>query len=211
MSRVLLELAYLPTVSHFAVMKSHNVVVLEQCEHYSKGSYRNRCHIAGSQGPLRLTVPLRKGKNRQQPIREVRIAYDEPWQPRHWQAIQSAYGKSPYFLHYSDVLEPFFKEKRFDFLWDLNFELLELLLSLLRLNCQLEFSHQYEVVPSTGILDFRNAILPDHPLPDLLQPLRRYSQVFEDRLGFTPNLSVIDLLFCMGPAAKDYLSAAKPA
>ncbi|MEY3368250.1 MAG: hypothetical protein RI973_1405 [Bacteroidota bacterium] len=211
MSGVLLELAYLPPVSHFALMEAHPIVMLEQYEHYSKGSYRNRCHIAGSQGPLRLTVPLRKGKNRQQPIREVGIAYDEPWQSRHWQAIRSAYGKSPYFLHYSDVLEPFFKEKRFDFLWDLNSELLKLLLGLLRLNFQLEFSHQYEVVASPGILDFRNAILPDQPLPDALPPLRPYSQVFEDRLGFTPNLSVIDLLFCMGPASRDYLSAARQA
>lgn len=210
MTRILLELAYLPTISHFALMATHSCTVLEQCEHYSKGSFRNRCYIAGAQGPLRLTVPLRKGKNRQQSIREVRISYDEPWRARHWQAIRSAYGKSPFFLHYSDALEPFFKDRKCDFLWDWNYGLLELLIGLLRLDCSLELSSQYDAEAPSGILDLRNRILPDQPLPDGIPPLNRYSQVFEDRLGFTPNLSVIDLLFCAGPASSKYLSIPKP-
>ncbi len=203
MKHILLELQYLPPVQYFSRLASYPVVYLEQHEHYAKGSYRNRCHIAGVNGVQRLSIPLRKGKNQQQSIREVQISYDEHWPSHHWHAIRSAYGNSPYFVHYADALEPVLKKKK-EFLWDLNLELLQLMMKLIGLKTELRLTESYQAEPD-GILDFREKIHPKRPAPDPSFRPVSYPQVFEDRHGFLPNLSVLDLLFCAGPASGNVL------
>ena len=88
-------LYYLPPVSWCAAAWNSEAIVVEACENYQKGSLRNRCFIAGPNGVQRLSIPLEKGKHRQMPIRDVRIAYDEPWQRQHWRSISTAYGNAP--------------------------------------------------------------------------------------------------------------------
>jgi len=196
---ILLETQYLPPIQYFTKLTSGEPVYIEQWEHYQKGTYRNRCHIAAANGLTRLTIPLIKGKNEQQAIREVRIAYFEPWQRQHWQSIRSAYGNSPFFEFYADALQPFY-EKPFPFLFDFNLELLQTLLKLLRMDVKLQLTDAYvEVVPPDWT-DLRNAI---HPKPHLQKPdphftPKPYHQVFEDRYAFLPNLSMLDGLFCLG-------------
>lgn len=196
---ILLETQYLPPIQYFTKLASGEPVYIEQWEHYQKGTYRNRCHIAAANGLTRLTIPLIKGKNEQQAIREVRIAYFEPWQRQHWQSIRSAYGNSPFFEFYADALQPFY-EKPFPFLFDFNLELLQTLLKLLRMDVKLQLTDAYvEVVPPDWT-DLRNAI---HPKPHLQKPdphftPKPYHQVFEDRYAFLPNLSMLDGLFCLG-------------
>ncbi len=196
---ILLETQYLPPIQYFTKLTSGEPVYIEQWEHYQKGTYRNRCHIAAANGLTRLTIPLIKGKNEQQAIREVRIAYFEPWQRQHWQSIRSAYGNSPFFEFYADALQPFY-EKPFPFLFDFNLELLQTLLKLLRMDVKLQLTDAYvDPVPSDWT-DLRNAI---HPKPHLQKPdphftPKPYHQVFEDRYAFLPNLSMLDGLFCLG-------------
>jgi WbqC-like protein family len=189
----LMTLGYLPPVRWFIELAKHDTVVLEQHEHYVKGSYRNRCVIAAVNGPHRLTIPLRKGKNQQQPIREVRIAYDEPWQAQHWRAICSAYGNSPFFEHYGDVFKPYFWDKKYEFLWDLNFDLLMVCVKILRLKTTINLSEKYEAIP-VNQFDKRKEIELQEPENQAF----RYPQVFEDRLGFLGNMSILDLIFCAG-------------
>jgi hypothetical protein len=196
---ILLEIQYLPPIQYFTKLSSGEPVYIEQWEHYQKGTYRNRCHIAAANGLTRLTIPLIKGKNEQQAIREVRIAYYEPWQRQHWQSIRSAYGNSPFFEFYADVLQPFY-EKPFPFLFDFNLELLQTLLKLLRMDVTLQLTDAYVDVAPDGWTDLRNAI---HPKPHLQKPdpdftPKSYHQVFEDRYAFLPNLSMLDGLFCLG-------------
>ncbi len=203
---VLLEMQYLPPVQYFAKLAGTTPVFIEQHEHYQKGSYRNRCHIAAANGLTRLTIPLIKGKNEQQAIRDVRIAYYEPWQRQHWQSIRSAYGSAPFYEFYADSLQPFY-EKPFPFLFDFNLELLHTLLKLLRMNPLPQLTENYIDANSPDWMDLRNAIHPklhlERPDPDFSpQP---YHQVFEDRYAFLPNLSVVDALFCLGPAVVEML------
>lgn len=194
---VLLPLYYFPPVSWFIALAAHPVACLEQQEHYVKGTYRNRCHIASVSGVQRLTIPLRKGKNQQQPIREVRIAYDEPWQKQHWRSIGSAYGNSPFFEHYEDMLRPFFTDNKYELLWDWNYDLLLLTMSILKIKTEVRLTEKYAVQPDE-IMDFRSNFNPKKLSNDIdYQPLR-YAQVFEDRLGFLPDMSVLDLIFCAG-------------
>lgn len=195
---ILLEIQYLPPVQYFTLLAMYPAVCLEQNEHYVKGSYRNRCHIAAVNGVQRLSIPLRKGKNRQQPIRDVGIAYDEPWRAQHWQAIRTAYGNSPFFEYYEDALRPFYTGKKYDFLWDWNYDLLMLMVKSFRLQTEIRLSEKYETAP-VGIVDARNMISPKNEGVDF-HPVY-YPQVFEDRHGFLANLSGLDLLFCTGPEA----------
>jgi hypothetical protein len=119
----LLYSAYFPPLSWFSILWQQDHIIIEAAENYQKGSFRNRCHIAGPNGMQRLSVPLEKGKHQKTPIREVRISYTEPWQRLHWRAIKTAYGNAPFFEHYETELAVFF-EKKYPFLFDLNQEIL---------------------------------------------------------------------------------------
>ncbi len=201
---VLLELFYWPPVSWLALAWNTDVLWLEACEHYQKGSYRNRCYIAGSNGIQRLSVPLQKGKNHQMPIRDVRIAYDMPWQRLQWRTIQTTYGRAPFFAFFADEVALFFGRK-YTFLFDLNLEVLDFLLKKMRWPGEVRLTEHYhplgeEPIAKEGVWDARGRIAPEMPAP---VPLARYPQVFEDRLGFLPDLSALDLLFCRGPHAFD--------
>ncbi len=197
---ILLELAYLPPVQYFSKWLLHRRVCIEQHEHYQKGSYRNRCHIAGPNGVLRLSVPLQQGKNQRQAIRQVAIAYREPWQRRHWHGIQTAYGNSPFFEFYADALRPFY-ERRYARLFDFNLALLETCLKLCGLPAGFELSREYAPAPAGEVLDFRGAIHAKgrHSAPDPHFRAAPYPQVFQEKHDFLPNLSILDLLFCSGP------------
>ncbi len=199
---ILLELQYWPPVQYFTKFILYPQVQLEQREHYRKGSYRNRCCIASANGLLRLSVPLMKGKNEQQPIREVRIAGREDWQYQHWKSIRTAYNRSPFFEHYSDTIKPLF-QKKYDLLFDLNQEILQTMLSILSIRAEPVLTKTYDAMPAEGIVDFRNGISPkvQYALADPHFDARPYPQVFEEKHGFFPNLSILDLLFCCGPQA----------
>lgn len=205
MSQPLLPLLYFPPVAWLALLWRSEQVTLEACENYQKGSLRNRCYVAGPNGVQRLSIPLETGKHQQKPVREVRIAYDEPWQRQHWRSICTAYGNAPFFEHYADELQPFF-EKRFPFLFDFNLEILYFLLRKFGWSSPLSLSVQY-MLPSQlpeGI-DFRPAFSGDAgDVPPWFQPVR-YPQVFTERHGFLANLSALDLLFCCGKQTSDVL------
>ena len=200
---ILLELQYLPPVQYFTKFLKYDFVIIEQHEHYTKGSYRNRCHIAGANGILRLSIPLQKGKNEQLPIQEVAIAYNQHWQSHHWASIRSAYGNAPFFDHYAIYLEPFFKNKNHPFLFQFNSALLECILSLLQITTTICYTTEYKKDLAENVLDFRGGIHPkkhsqqtDYHFLD-----KPYPQIFIEKNDFLPNLSILDLLFCTGPQA----------
>lgn len=206
---ILLELQYLSPIQYFAKMVQYGEVWIEQWEHYCKGSYRNRCHIATANGLMRLSIPLEKGKNEQMPIREVRIAYDEPWQRQHWSGIRSAYGRAPFFDFYAEELAPLF-EKEWKYLFDFNWTLLETLVDVTALSVDLKLTDSYEETPPARVLDFRNSIFPKkhRQKEDTHYAAPKYRQLFEERHGFMANLSILDLLFCTGPQTLLYLESA---
>lgn len=202
----LLSTSYLPPVSWCAAVWNSEEVYIEACENYQKGSPRNRCHIAGPNGVQRLSIPLLKGKHQQTPVREVRIAYDEPWQRQHWRTIKTAYGNAPFFEHYADEIAPFY-ERRYEFLFDYNLDLLTFILKK-KLGWKGSFVLTQEWLPSEkwkSATDLREAFSGEQgEWPDWFSPTR-YPQVFEERQGFLPNLSVLDLLFCCGKMGGEVL------
>lgn len=202
--KICIELQYLPPVSAFCCMAGASAVWIEACEHYQKGSYRNRCEIAGPNGLLRLSVPLLKGKHEGMPIQEVQAAYHENWPRQHWQSIKTAYGSSPFFIHYADDIREVLLS-RHEHLWDINLALLRVVFRLLGWHKTLPIvlTDVYSIEAPANAIDCRGLIKPGQSAITL----KPYVQVFADKHGFLPNLSILDLLFCLGPSASDYLQA----
>ena len=200
----ILPLAYLGNIQYFSkLVAGHAVIDLH--EHYVKQSCRNRCEILGANGPISLTVNVVKCSGVKQPVRDVRIDYSKRWQHLHWTSLVSAYRASPFFDHYAGRLAPFY-ERRWEFLADYNLELLRLLLDALRCDVTLRFTERY-AEPGPGDRDFRLALSskPRLARPDPAFVPEPDYQVFSGKMDFVPNLSVVDLLCCEGPAALDVI------
>ncbi|MCB0542572.1 MAG: WbqC family protein [Saprospiraceae bacterium] len=189
----LFPLYYLPPVSWCAAVWKYRQIELEACEHYQKGSLRNRCYIAGPNGIQRLSIPLEKGKHQQMPVRDVRIADTDPWQRQHWRSIVTAYGSAPFFEHYVDGIAPFY-EKKYSFLFDFNLKLLEYLFQQ-KIGWKGAFQLSAQYAPEKMTAPAATSI--------------RYPQVFEERHGFIPDLSVLDLFFCCGNRSAQALADAE--
>jgi len=195
MENICLTSAYLAPVEYYSAMAKADTVFLEHCEFYEKQSYRNRCNIAGANGQLALTIPVEKSKGSRMLTRDVRISEHNDWQLQHWRSIESAYNSTPFFEYYKDDLIPFY-EKNWTFLWDFNTEIQTKLLELLDLQIDIQLTKEYKVDFDENVQDVRNTI---HPKKETeVGSFKTYYQVFEQRFGFIPNLSSIDLLFNMG-------------
>ena len=195
----------MPPVQYFTKLFAYDCLLLEAQENYTKGSYRNRCHIAAVNGIQALSIPLRKGKHHHKRIRDVHIAYDEPWAGRHWKSILSAYGNSPYFKFYKEELKNFFINKRYEYLWDFNYELLLYFIDTIGIHIKIEMTAEYYRQPPAYIDDWRGKINPKKPADDPAFHPQYYPQVFEDRHGFQPNLSILDVLMCNGRATRSVI------
>jgi WbqC-like protein family len=206
----IMPLHYFPTVEYLTKFVQYKNFLIEGCENYQKGSFRNRCYIATSLGGTPLSIPLKKGKNSQQSIRDVSIAYDVNWQKQHWQSIKTAYGSAPFWMFYAPIFEKFYT-KQYPFLFDYNYEILETILQTLKIkkDITLSFTTSYDKYPQNTDLsqeyrervDFRSAF----NLKDTHFVGKKYGQVFEDKVGFLPNMSALDLLMCCGNQSLDVL------
>ncbi len=201
---ILLSTAYLPPIQYISKFLANNEIVIEAHEHFEKQSFRNRCIISSANGTEHLSIPIVKGSSKQA-VQDVRISYDTQWQHIHWNAIVSAYNSSPFFDILRHDFEPFFK-KQYSFLLDFNTELLSCILDILEVNAPLNRSHEFELSPANKY-DLRNAMHPKESKaqPDAFFSPKAYSQVFEHKFGFTPNLSIIDLLFNTGSMSYEIL------
>lgn len=199
----LLSSTYFGPVQWYQKLYRYPAVLIEQHDSYRKQTYRNRCVIATTNGLQPLTVPVTPHSSL---AKDVLISDHGNWRHLHWHALMSAYSESPFFEYYADDLHPFF-ERRWKYLYEFNLEICKKICELLDIRPEIRLTSKYvrqEAVDS-GICDFREAISPKHPQPDPDFRPRRYYQVYERKHGFQPNLSILDLLFNMGPESIFYL------
>lgn len=179
--------AYLAPISWYqqyhTTLLTGGEVVIDTAEHYVKQTIRNRCTIAMPDGPQHLIIPVEAASSHVA-MREIRISEHGNWRHHHWNALRTAYGKSPFFEYYADEFAPFFHARTHDYLIDFNAALHDVVCRLIDIT---------QPVP---------------PAQRRLQPdgtPQSYYQVFAPRLGFLPDLSILDLLFNMGPESILYL------
>ncbi len=198
----LIDLQFLPSIEYFIALRTYNNVLFDQHEYFVKQTYRNRCHILGANGIVRLIVPVTKGSQRIS-MQHVEIDYAHRWLNPLWRSILSAYGKSPFFEFYSDEIRQILYNKP-QHLLSLNSQLLSFCLKCLGMDNELSFSKKYLNPKESSIVDVRSLIHPKvHYEANQLYTPFNYSQIFGNK--FVSNLSIIDLLFCEGPNAVEML------
>lgn len=224
--KALLSSTYFGPVQWYQKLHRYDECLIEQYESFIKQTYRNRMVIATTNGPLALTIPTNHGDSML--MKDIRISDHANWRHVHWNAILSAYGESPFFEYYQDDIRIFF-EKKYEFLFDFNMEITEKMIELLDIRPQISVTDEYlpklseeqrvkceesggneaNHIPQMSNLksqykemkDFRDVIRPKKPLPDPEFTPKRYYQVYEQKHGFLPNMSILDLLFNEGNEA----------
>lgn len=186
-----------PRISWWCRVMNAATVAFDIGEHFQKMTDRNKYQVSGANNTIKLSVPILNGRNQRVPMKEVRIYNDARWQLQHWRTLVSAYKRTPYFDHYEDSLRPLF-ETRYSYLIDFN----KAALHWAKLQLDIQFGEKETDVfvkeYPTGTLDLRSQ-------KTVVSNLPKYYQVFEDRIGFIPDLSILDLLFSEGPGAKTKL------
>ena len=201
-------------------LNRYDECLIERHESFIKQTYRNRMIIPTTNGPLSLTIPTNHDTS--MAMKDIRISDHANWRHVHWNALMSAYGESPFFEYYQDDIRPFY-EKKYEFLFDFNMEIMEKMIELLDIRPNVSVTDRYvlseerrvkseeytsleaQAQLNTQMRDFRDVIRPKKPLPDIEFEPKRYYQVYEQKHGFLPNMSILDLLFNEGNEAIFYL------
>lgn len=207
-----IDLQYFPNVYWFKKAIQYKHIEINASDRHAKMSFRNRIWVAGADGRLNLSVPIAESRNEKQLYKDVRIVPGN-WATIHFRTLSSCYNRSPWFEHFRDELAVLYNTP-FTFLFDWN------LASLDWINRQLGNPISYTLSPAgwhppggtrrvpPGGRDWSNFFRPGNEAEWLGEGGKeiRYPQVFEERTGFLPGLSILDLLFCEGPAALSYLT-----
>lgn len=205
MSSILIESQYIGTCTYWKLLSEADTVLIDVYEHYVRRSYRNRAHLLGANGLLRLSIPLVHGKQQHSAMKEVRISYNENWQALHWHSLTSCYRRSPYFEYYEDAIKRFYEEK-FEFLSDYNIQFLKTISKILKTELHITTTDKYISKETFDGSDYRSFCMPSK---ESVASYSTYPQVFSDRFPFEKDLCVLDLLFNKGTSAKDYLNTIK--
>jgi hypothetical protein len=210
---LIIDIQYFPSIILYKSLYKFSHIVFDQYETYQKMGFRNRCQVAGAKGKVDLSVPLLKGRGQKTLVRDVRISDRQPWAAQHWKTIVSCYSRSPWFDHYRDGLEGLYG-RRFEFLLDWDLACFDWSVQVLGLGIEVGLTEGWAASYSPmGTEDWRGRLRPrdlkGSAGAEGLGTLGTYRQVFEERTGFIPNLSVLDLIFCEGKNAGAHLGAAE--
>ena len=207
-STVILTSCYFGSIQYFTKLFDGQNILIEQYDNYSKQTFRNRCVIAGANGPLILSIPVKKNRAAKTLMKDIRIDYSTNWQKMHHRGICSSYGSSPFFEYLYDDIEPFFR-RNFEFLIDLNLESTRRIMDLIELNADIRLTTEYRNYDlSEGITDYRSLFGDKkNQAEDSKFSQKTYHQVFIERHGFLANLSILDMLFNTGKETLSLLKA----
>lgn len=206
MKPILLHPSYFGPISEYVAIAKASEVIFEHEDNYQKQTYRNRMYVYGANGKLLLNIPVKHtgGKKQHQKYKEVRIENSFKWQKQHWKSLETAYRTSPFFEFYEDEFRPLYEEN-FDLLIDFNHRCTRLALECLQLEPEICKTQEYfrqpqEMINGRFLVNAKNENPPE---------LESYHQVFQEKFGFLNDLSIIDLIFNLGPAAGEYLDSQK--
>ncbi|AJR03702.1 WbqC family protein [Siansivirga zeaxanthinifaciens] len=197
---IILHPTYFANIAHFTAIANTNEVVFEAHDNFLKQTYRNRSYIYGANGKLALNIPVIYTQKNRQKYKDVKIFNEEKWQSAHWKSLLSAYKTSPFFEYYEDDIKPLF-EKKAEYIFDFNMNCFEIICECLQFEVNTSFSEAYHK-DIENVSDLRQLV---HAKKEPDYTFESYTQVFDEKHGFIPNLSILDLLFNEGPNALNYL------
>lgn len=184
--------AYLPSIEYVSLFLKAEDASIELFETYQKQSCRTRTNVMTANGIQTLTIPVIKTNGNHTLTKDIEISYKESWQQIHLRCLESAYRKSAYFDYYFPYFEKIYKQK-FNTLIELNDFSLKTILKILKAKKEYSYTTDFEKITNED--DYRISLSKGTNKIEI----KPYYQVFADRHGFIPNLSIIDLLFNEGP------------
>lgn len=193
------ELQYFGSINLYSTLINQTNVFFLPDVPFKKALHPNRQKLMGANSPLLLTVPLVGGRDQKQKLKDVQISYTDPWQRIHWRGIVSNYRKSPWFEEYAPQLELLFQLNE-KFLIDLNLKTMNWVLE--KLKMKLDILADGEINMNSDHISVAH-----QKNENISLQYPSYTQVFSDKYGFMPNLGILDLLFCKGPLALEYLAS----
>lgn len=200
MQEIIVHIPYFGSIFQYARVLQADKVWLEYEDNYQKQTHRNRMYIYGANGRLLLNIPIKHkktGETNHQKYKEVKIETDFSWQKQHWKSLKSAYQTSPFFEFYEDELAPLYHNS-FTYLMDFNLKCLEFLKDHVESEFETELTSEFLSKPPQK--DLRHLIN-----AKTIVEIPSYTQVFQEKHGFIPNLCILDLLFNEGPSTCQYL------
>ncbi len=202
---ILLSTSYLPPIAWMALLAQQKEVRIELGETYPKQTYRNRCEIAMPQGKMDLSIPVKRPLGSKTKTYDIVLDPNKAWQRHHLRSIETAYASSPFYMYYKDDLERILKSEH-THLHELNKALLHWLTDSLNIDTTIHYTHNFTLPHPENNKDYRFVIHPKNDSDIIgIESIPTYQQVFSDKYPFIPMLSVIDLLFNLGPEATYYL------
>jgi len=201
--KVLLSSAYFPPLNYLSLIYRAEKFFIEKEENYIKQTYRNRCVILTANGPSSLSVPVLSGSPVKTTVKDIKIDYSKRWQQVHLRALISSYKSSAFFEYYFEDIEKIIAGKP-EYLIDLNYNALDTILKILGISKPIEYTNIFEEYGKIEF-DFRKSILPKKNKPGNYSQ-KKYYQVFSYKFGFVSGLSILDLIFNVGPDSLIYLS-----
>ena len=203
---LLIDIQYIGSINWIKTLSNYSHVKIDICDNWKKGGWGNRTRIIGANGPGYLTVPLVGGRDQQLPLSAVKIAYKDNWVEQHIRTLQSGYRRAPFYEYYSNSIYEMLRSRP-EQLVDLNLRLLALFRGWLFPDTELSTTLPTEKNAEPEVVDLRYIDRRQSMAPPTSLPV--YRQVFEERHGFIAGVSILDLLFCCGPAAKTLLKDSK--
>ncbi len=199
---VILHPTYFPNIAHFVAIANAKHVAFEVDDNFLKQTYRNRTYIYGANGKLALNIPVIHSQKNRQKYRDVKIFNEDNWQNLHWKSLLSAYRTSPFFEYYEDELQPLFEVKA-DYILDFNLKCFDVICDCLQLELEASKTEIFQKSIENKT-DYRYLVNAKKEASHKFEP---YTQVFSNKHGHIPNLSILDLLFNEGPNTLNYLES----
>lgn len=203
MKKSIFSTAYFaPAIQYSEYLKAEEIYI-EVNEHFPKQTYRNRTYIMTANGVFALSIPLAGRKNHSL-TKDIKISEAEDWRSLHWKTIENAYRKSPFFDYYEHSLNQLYRGKKHSFLIDFNESAEEIIFDLLKIKIKRENTSNFITENDEQFKDLRLISPKNKDLPNLItEPT--YLQVFADKFSFESNLSILDVLFNLGPETVSHL------
>ncbi|RKF03190.1 WbqC-like protein [Tenacibaculum lutimaris] len=191
---------YFAPISQYSAIYQSEAITFEIEDNFQKQTYRNRCYIYGANGKLALNIPVKqKTTEGRKKTKDTLVENDFPWQQQHYKSLQSAYRSSPFFEFFEEDLLKIFN-KKYTFLQDLNIDTHLFVTDALQMEQDFAKTTSYELAPNST--DYRDLAIAKKGIEIEMDS---YIQMFDNKYGFIPNLSILDLLFMEGPNTISFL------